>query len=476
MRVWEDQIQVDLIMSAMIRGEMNNGKQSYGFNTSSPSKEDFLDICSLLVLDRPSLVRARSNICAYVTKMKASTSNVLFDHLNYDFKMNKEDTNLMFVNTLREKASEKVSVLKKKIPPNISQVKDGKQKMEQVTDIQLFIGWYTVVQGRSDHVAACMDSVWKARDYFSRFYYNLRKLTLGTDDVFKIDAFNSIKKFERKFDKKWTSCECDFKFGVNAYKSFTKTKYELPLSDPRNYVKHRQGSGGGGRGGSGGSGGQKVANAINEDDILHEEILKDFNGNLSQEEAEQLYSYLTTPYMRIPLVLDFFSRDRVGCLFNISLQRMLEETIFVPGRWGIFSLTEGKNLKKVPCDPQILHTQHGYLVAELERGPSITLASFLKLLQGGKKLAVGDYQSSFVGVLLFLLRLNVKMLMFIADVRSSGASSEMDVLNVYDAKLRKWMLECLVIVQQWLEEAESDSASADSSKFHAHIAMTGKQF
>ena len=47
-----------------------------------------------------------------------------------------------------------------------------------------------------------------------------------------------------------------------------------------------------------------------EDDVLHlsGERLPTFNGKLSKRESELLLSYLTVPYLRIPLVLSFFSQ------------------------------------------------------------------------------------------------------------------------------------------------------------------------
>ena len=96
---------------------------------------------------------------------------------------------------------------------------------------------------------------------------------------------------------------------------------------------------------------------VTEDDILHEQILEDFSGNLSQEEAEILYTYLTTPYMRIPLVLQFFGKDRVGTLFDSRLQKLFEECLFSPGIWGNDLSTAAIDV--VPCKPSKLNTYNG---------------------------------------------------------------------------------------------------------------------
>ena len=47
---------------------------------------------------------------------------------------------------------------------------------------------------------------------------------------------------------------------------------------------------------------------------------------LGQHDAELLLSYLTVPYLRIPLVVSFFaSDDRIHSLQSPTLQALLEE-------------------------------------------------------------------------------------------------------------------------------------------------------
>ncbi|CAK8987711.1 Thioredoxin-like_fold domain-containing protein (Fragment) [Durusdinium trenchii] len=54
-----------------------------------------------------------------------------------------------------------------------------------------------------------------------------------------------------------------------------------------------------------------------EEDVLHAARLPTFEETLSPDEAEALMSFLTVPYLQLPLVLDFFaSQDRAAYLFN----------------------------------------------------------------------------------------------------------------------------------------------------------------
>ena len=77
-----------------------------------------------------------------------------------------------------------------------------------------------------------------------------------------------------------------------------------------------------------------------------------------------------------------------------DLQSLLEQTLFVPGIWGKLNVDDGRNVESVPCKPELLNTNHGYLVAELERGPLITLKSFHSLLV--------PYADSFFTVFFFI--------------------------------------------------------------------------
>ena len=76
-----------------------------------------------------------------------------------------------------------------------------------------------------------------------------------------------------------------------------------------------------------------------EDDVLHMWELPDFGSDrlassraLGQHDSELLLSYLTVPYLRIPLVISFFaSDDRIHSLQLPKLQLLLDAALFEPG-------------------------------------------------------------------------------------------------------------------------------------------------
>ena len=71
-----------------------------------------------------------------------------------------------------------------------------------------------------------------------------------------------------------------------------------------------------------------------EDDVLHIRQLPDFGGRINARNCELLLQYLTAPYLRIPLLLRFFSSaEQTAALANQQLQDMLDAVLFEPGEW-----------------------------------------------------------------------------------------------------------------------------------------------
>jgi len=71
-----------------------------------------------------------------------------------------------------------------------------------------------------------------------------------------------------------------------------------------------------------------------EDDVLHIKNLPSFDDAIGQRDSELLISYLTVPYIRLPLVMTFFStEDRIHSLKSKKLQDVLDSVLFEPGRY-----------------------------------------------------------------------------------------------------------------------------------------------
>lgn len=71
-----------------------------------------------------------------------------------------------------------------------------------------------------------------------------------------------------------------------------------------------------------------------EDDVLHCRHLPTFGESISEEDSEELMSYLTAEYVRVPMVSNFFaSQHRLSYLFVEELRDILRASIFESGSW-----------------------------------------------------------------------------------------------------------------------------------------------
>ena len=150
-----------------------------------------------------------------------------------------------------------------------------------------------------------------------------------------------------------------------------------------------------------------------ESDVLHMWDLPDFGSlevgqarALGQQDSEMLLSFLTVPYMRIPLVVTFFSSDdRIHSLQSDQLQHILDATLFEPSN---HLAAEHSNL--VPTDvpssaPHLLATAHGLLLNELCCSPEVVVSGILNLFRQGMDLDTGSVKSSTAKIILYLVRL-----------------------------------------------------------------------
>jgi hypothetical protein len=133
-----------------------------------------------------------------------------------------------------------------------------------------------------------------------------------------------------------------------------------------------------------------------EDDVLHlwtmptfaavlpaaEHELRSSTLGLGAHDAELLLSYLTVPYLRIPLVITFFSTgDRIHSLQSTQLQRVLDAVLFEPGQ-HLPLASAGREPIEVPTlEPSLLGAAHHLLLNELRRSPATLLDGILSLVR-----------------------------------------------------------------------------------------------
>lgn len=112
------------------------------------------------------------------------------------------------------------------------------------------------------------------------------------------------------------------------------------------------GGGGGMGGGGGGGGGGGSGKELTEDDVLFSTELEDFHHTFTDASAERVASFLTAPYLRIPLILDFLGEGQMRALFNRDIQLLVERILFEP-----LAFYEDSQTRQVRCTPTVLPPQ-----------------------------------------------------------------------------------------------------------------------
>jgi hypothetical protein len=124
-----------------------------------------------------------------------------------------------------------------------------------------------------------------------------------------------------------------------------------------------------------------------EDDVIYLPNLPSFEDKfgqvLNQRDSELLISYLTVPYLRLPLLLSFFaSDDRIHKLQSKELRMILDSVLFEPGKYLRLDMCGVVPMMVPTANPELLATSYGLLMNELVRSPETVVRSVLVLLRG----------------------------------------------------------------------------------------------
>lgn len=233
-----------------------------------------------------------------------------------------------------------------------------------------------------------------------------------------------------------------------------------------------------------------------EDDILHVLKLPDFDGTLGARDCELMLQYLTAPYLRIPLLLNFFSNEvRLKALRNESIQEVLDAALFEPGPWQ--SEPTKLSISTVPAENRDnLCSTAGLLFNELVMSPTLVMNSIYTMLERVLDMDTGKY-SALSESILYILRLVIRVesyILFLWKTRAVkkepanaskyyGGDYEADVrgLQCSDAimgealaaqKRLRSLLDDQVfkILARWIKNAKDDGQMNIACKLHAHIA------
>mmetsp|Transcript_2150 Transcript_2150/g.2909 ORF Transcript_2150/g.2909 Transcript_2150/m.2909 type:complete len:4480 (+) Transcript_2150:77-13516(+) len=214
------------------------------------------------------------------------------------------------------------------------------------------------------------------------------------------------------------------------------------------------------------TGGSKVG----EDDVLFADELPTFGGTLSKEESEAVLSYLTVPYVRIPLIVGFFSsRDRAAYLMNTDLQGLFSAALFEGGTWSRSSQTiesvpmrdyaakvlgfgetssatggrgeqDWEDVDGTTVSPDAaLGTRYGLLLNELDHAPDAVMAPLMTIFKCCTELKNCSVYSPDASFILFLTQtaVNVEAHLTHAAYHVECTSADLDVMNKQLEKTRK---------------------------------------
>jgi hypothetical protein len=236
-----------------------------------------------------------------------------------------------------------------------------------------------------------------------------------------------------------------------------------------------------------------------EDDILHIRNLPDFDGALGAKDCELMLQYLTAPYMRIPLLLNFFSNEvRLKALRNKDLQEVLDAAMFEPGQWK--SDHDVAQPSQIPAaDRDHLCTPVGLLFNEVIMSPNVILVAILQMLERVADMDSGKY-SELGAAILYVTRLAIRVegyLLFLVRNRRfhttqnatdriayNGAYQEARVrgLNcgedvIFEAlacqkKVRMLLEEKMFkVLARWIKKSKKDGKFGQACMLHAHLAF-----
>jgi hypothetical protein len=182
------------------------------------------------------------------------------------------------------------------------------------------------------------------------------------------------------------------------------------------------------------------SNVETEDDVLFLHSLPTFNGALGAADSELLLTYLTAPYIRIPLLLGFFTdRDRISLLREPQLQAVLDAVLFEPGPWqSKRDVAKGPPQTVPAADRKHLGTPAGLLFNELLKSPKVVLEAILCMLHVAVEKDTGKPGSANEGLALYLIRLAVRLEAYIVFlIRHAKNGSYLERYGAdYEAKVR----------------------------------------
>lgn len=234
----------------------------------------------------------------------------------------------------------------------------------------------------------------------------------------------------------------------------------------------------------------------NEDDVLHltPQELPSFGHVLSPSDSERFVQFLTVPYIRIPLILDFFANGdpgRLTALKTKSLQLIVDACLFEPGFWKPADFKEV--ITEIPVIDRdklqaLLATPHGTLFNEIAKSPDVLTSCVIKILERALDMDVGKYTkvSSSGPLILYAIRLAVRIEGYLkyalgkcapGHPRPRGLESLDNVKIATAMKKIRAMLDSQAIptLEYWVDPSRNKDVDV-ACRVHAHLLYLFKNY
>ena len=230
----------------------------------------------------------------------------------------------------------------------------------------------------------------------------------------------------------------------------------------------------------------------NEEDVLHVKDMPSFNGKLSASAAELLISYLTAPYLRIPLILNFFaSPEHIHALGQERLQTVVDGALFEPGLWQSATTEKTIPMAVPTSDRTLFATPAGLLFNELQKSPQGLMRALSDLLEFAIELDSGRFSSGTAPIILYVCRLIVRVEAFMLyiinhnrgqSMTGSAWHSQVRGLELSPKQLKmlsdkRKQIRTLIndqvfpMLDRWCEHAIKADEIGKSCILHAHLAF-----
>ncbi|KNC48811.1 uncharacterized protein AMSG_00592 [Thecamonas trahens ATCC 50062] len=206
-----------------------------------------------------------------------------------------------------------------------------------------------------------------------------------------------------------------------------------------------------------------------EDDVLHCDNLPSFDDVLPDEDSEALMSYLTTQYLRIPLVVGFFAtRDRLSYLFHAGLRDVLRGAVFELGSWcppWLQLPLDSVPARRAVTNRDPLSCATGLLLNELTFSPGSVLDPLLDMMDAVADIPVNSETC------------RSRLLLWLAEAEAEDNMPTVNMCHAYLAliwrnvlpheltpEIVSLLLGHLAFVRHWHEFGSSPKAASDTAE------------